>query len=301
MKKIFSVILSFVFLGAMLIYFNLRTAKDVFLQSPVSEWYASYFRNEKLFDADHVISSLDNGMKIVLNRHDRCVCYLTRVTGRWDSNETAAINSIVRPGFTVVEVGANFGVHTLRMADLVGSKGAVHTFEANPNVSKYLKQSIALNDLQTRVNVYEKAAGDRAEDVYLTYGVANIGGGHLVSNEEGTIPVKMVTLDDELGSPKIDLLKIDAEGCEAKIIDGAKDIIAASPDMILMMEWCPGHLKNQGSNPKEFLEKLKNLGFKAWRIGKHKNHQANLIKVTYGEILNTEYCDLVFSRSNNVL
>ena len=170
-----------------------------YLRSTMISLYVEPFRDGPPIDANHLVSYLDNGMPIIVNKQDRCVCWSIRFRGHWDSNEMAAIQKLVKPGFVVVEAGANFGVHTLPMAHLVGEKGHVYAFEANHHVSKYLKQSIFdLNHL-TNVTLYEKGLGDQNKSLYLNFGLSNIGGGALANEDSGgSVKTEIVRLDQVL-------------------------------------------------------------------------------------------------------
>lgn len=257
MKKKISIILAIsIFLIVFILVFHsniIMALKNVFIHNCINSalctnLYTKILRNEKKFDADHVITYLDNGMPIIVNKDDRCVCWFIRMTGHWDSNESRVIGQLVKKDFQIIEVGANFGVHTLRMAGLIGEKGKIFAFEANPYVSKNLKKSIEMNNLQKTIILYEKAAGDINGEAFINFGISNIGGGHLVATpNETSIKTRIVRIDDTLEVQKIDLLKIDAEGCEQRILNGAKKILQANPNIILMLEWGPDLLKKQGT------------------------------------------------------
>ncbi len=270
-----------------------------YVQSAIIRFYIEPFNDGASVDADHVISTMDNGMPIVVNKHDRCVCWSIRFRGLWDSSEMAVIKNLIKPGFKIIEAGANFGVHTLSMAKIVGENGHVYAFEANPHVSKYLKQSIFdLNHL-TNVTLYEKGLGDQAKSLFLNFGLANIGGGTLANEDSGTsVKTEIVRLDDALKDIKVDMLKMDTEGYEGKILEGAQDILKNNPDMIIMMEWSQDALRAQGSDPKSILENLASHGFdKIWKIGERRSkEEGTLFPLTMEEVLNIPYCDLVLSR-----
>lgn len=261
--------------------------------------YCETFRDGKEVDADHLISTLDNGMPIVVNGHDKCVCLFIRSVGYWDSNETSFIKNFIKPGMKIVEVGANFGVHALRMAELVGSKGHIDTFEANPHVSKYLRMSIALNHLESLVTLHDAAAGNKAGEIHPTYGLSNIGAGHLVNDaNKHTVTTKMVRLDDILANQKVDLLKMDAEGSEGKIIEGAKKLIEDNPNLIIMMEWAQSHLRWQGTSPTTLINYFKDSGFKVWKIATHNSSKGALHPLTYEALAALMEGDIVLARED---
>lgn len=300
MKKII-IFVSFVliFLGVSA-YMNMGEIKDAFIRSPFARLYVEHLRDGKSVDADHLVTYLDNGMPIVVNKHDQCVCWFVRLTGHWDSNETKVLKKIIKKDFKIIEVGANFGVHTLTMADLVGNEGKIHAFEANPHVSKYLKTSIEMNNLSKVITLHEKAAGDKAGEVHLQFGLENIGGGHLVkSDAEHSVATKMVRLDDELGIQNIDMLKIDAEGCEGKILAGAKNLLDKNASsIILMMEWDQNLLKAQNTSPEDVISILKSYGFKVWKVGKKRNNEPLLVPISCDELGKLLVGDIIASRQN---
>ena len=276
--------------------------KEAILYSSFVDIYLEHFRDGKCVDKDHLLTTIDNGMPIVVNRYDRCVCRFIRLFGCWDSKETAVVKMLVKPGMQVVEVGANFGVHTLRMASIIGKNGHIDAFEANPCVSKYLRMSIDLNHLESVVTLHEEAAGDLNCETHLTFGLSNIGGGYITNAScDNAVPTKMVRLDDVLRNKKVDLLKIDAEGSEGKIIDGAKNIIKNNPDIIFMMEWVQSHLLRQGTSPSNLVNFFKSLGFRVWKISKRSEDKKILVPLSYEELTALTVGDIIVSRKNILL
>lgn len=284
-------------LSAAVVFFN-RQVKDLILATSLPEIYCQYFRDVKNYDADHVVSKLENGMQIIINKHDRCVCRFIRVTGHWDVNELKVVNKIVQPGFTVVEVGGNFGCYALTMAGLVGEKGKIHTFEANPRVSKYLEESVKLNNLQNVITVHHKAASNKSYNGMMVYGIANIGGGYILDNTEAAkkvcetsdcVPIQAITLDSIFANEKVDMLKIDAEGAEPWIIEGASQMLKNNPNIILMMEWIASHMQRNGVDLKKFVAKLSECGFKFWAV----RPGGVLQKITEDDLFKGEPLDIV--------
>ncbi|USO01375.1 MAG: FkbM family methyltransferase [Alphaproteobacteria bacterium] len=275
--------------------------KDAILRSPFYEFYTTHFRDIKNIDDDHVLSYLDNGMKIVVNKHDRCVCYAIRALGYWDKTETNVIKALVKQGDTVVEVGANFGVHTLRFSELVGSSGKVYSFEANPRVAKYLRQSLDINNIQN-VDLRNAGIGDRDYDAQMIYESSNIGAGYILSSEEAfktckvkeCQPVRMTTLDKELVDLTVDFLKIDIEGYEPYLFKGAQKIIASNKNLTILMEWDLGHMKRGGGDVNVLVSYLKNQDFKAWILVRG----IGMKKINLEDLRHVPACDVVLSRKD---
>jgi len=284
---------------------NLSTIKNLFITSQAAEFYVRTFRDGALIDQDHLVAKLHNGMSIIVNKYDRCVCWFVRLVGYWDSSETKAIGHLIKKGATVVEVGSNFGAHTLYMGDLVGAHGKVFAFEANPNVSKYLKQSVTMNKLDDRVQVFDMALSNKAYNGFMSYGVDNIGGGFILPESAETTakcqdnsctPIQVGVLDEVLRDQKVDVLKMDVEGAEFWVLEGAKHVLA-NPDLTLIMEWSTDHLRRNKVDIKAFVDLLKHDNFQVWAITRN----GKLQPIDYASLESNASLDLVFSRNPNML
>lgn len=105
--------------------------------------------------------------------------------------------------------------------------------------------------------------------------------------------VASTTLDYDLKNLKnIDILRMDAEGSELAIINGAEKLIDASPNLKLIMEWNTSMLSRFGAVEK-LLNHLENKGFKFYLI----NQDSTLLEKTKVEMLKLPACDVVFSRT----
>jgi FkbM family methyltransferase len=127
----------------------------------------------------------------------------------------------------IVDLGANIGAATLSWASQ-SSKITVHAYEPNPATNQTLRQNIEANNLSARVTIYNDAVGREVGEIKLWGGMPNLlttSYGEAPSASNGTaIKVPMVDLNEVLrrvGGEKISLLKIDTEGAEADILEGA--------------------------------------------------------------------------------
>src|SRR5258708_33505318 len=123
---------------------------------------------------------------------------------------------------TVVEVGANVGMLTVPLARLAGPGGKVIAFEPQRIVYQMLCGNVALNAL-SNVIAHNSAAGRAAGSITVPpvdYGnMGNFGGVSLGGSAEGET-VALVTID-QLGLAKCDFMKIDVEGMELDVLEGA--------------------------------------------------------------------------------
>lgn len=191
------------------------------------------------------------------------LCYHNPLGYRID--EEVFFRTYLRAGDTVIDVGANIGLLTLTAAYSVGRNGRVYTFEALPEMYKYLISNIKLNDF-SNVAPYN-------------YGVGNFDGEVLFSSDheddttnevasEGNIKVKMVTLDTLLDNnvKSIHLLKIDVEGYEKFVLQGARRML--SKTQCIFFEVYEPNFNKYHYSTSDLFEILVNAGFEIHEITK---------------------------------
>jgi FkbM family methyltransferase len=157
--------------------------------------------------------------------------YITRsleVYGEYGAAEWALLAQMVKPGMTVVEVGANIGTHSVPLARNC-FPGPLYLFEPQQRVFQVLCANLALNDIKNAV-AYPEAGSDEPGFVVvppLDYGAAfNFGGVSVLPNEPGTRGLRVrATPLDSLNLAACHVLKIDVEGFEAQVLRGAAQTI----------------------------------------------------------------------------
>ena len=158
--------------------------------------------------------------------------WLIYMKGCYDFGITRLLPRLLRPGSYAVDVGANMGAYTLLMAECVGPKGRVASFEPNPEVFKRLLYNLDLNQLSSRVDANPIALSSTAgtAKLYLpsvecrNRAVASMRAYSEVHDQ--AIEVDMDVLDHALHSwPRLDFLKVDAEGHDAAVLKGSSEMI----------------------------------------------------------------------------
>jgi FkbM family methyltransferase len=126
------------------------------------------------------------------------------------------------PGWTVVDAGANSGVFAVRAARL-GAR--VLAFEPNPDCCRWLRRSTVANGLESSVSVFECALGSHAETGSLDVSQGTLGARVRAGAATGNFPmISIRRLDDVIGQldvERVDLLKLDVEGHELEVLEGA--------------------------------------------------------------------------------
>lgn len=162
-----------------------------------------------------------------------------RARYRDESAELAAIRPSVRPDETICDIGANKGSYLYWMSRWA-PRGRVVAFEPQERLAAYLREACAALRMDN-VEVEAKAVG--AEAGTLTLHVPGDGdspGASLSSQVAAReqcrpVPVPVVSLDGYFeGEGRIGVLKIDVEGAEAKVLEGARRILATHSPLIVM-------------------------------------------------------------------
>jgi FkbM family methyltransferase len=152
--------------------------------------------------------------------------------------------TLCQPGTGVLDVGAHVGYFSLLFSVKVGERGRVYTIEPNPGNLMKIRAMVEANQLRN-ITVFPFAASDAAGEVqFITESTGQMG--HILdaaSSKErsGVVTVQSVRIDDldrQHGFGKIDLIKMDIEGAEAKALEGMKDLIGRSKPIIIC-EWHP--------------------------------------------------------------
>ncbi len=147
----------------------------------------------------------------------------------------------LRRGSTVVDVGANIGWFALLARTLVGSEGRVIAIEPDPAGFDLLSESVRLNGFDN-VHLLRKVATDKKGTETLN--LSRVPGQHSLTRKLGglTLQVEADTLDNiatSLGLQQVDLLKLDVEGGERRVLQGAKGLMANSRIRQMYLEWNP--------------------------------------------------------------
>ena len=170
--------------------------------------------------------------------------------------DTAFIRRYLRPGDTVVDVGANVGSITLSAATLVGPGGEVLSIEAHPRTFQFLKQNIALNRCGN-VTAVHTAVGDKPGTVRFTDRMCD--DQNAVSTAGGGIEVPVQRLDDLVSFERVNLLKIDVEGFELFVLRGAAEVLKRTD--CVFFESCADHYAKFGYGVGDVVDLLESAGF----------------------------------------
>jgi FkbM family methyltransferase len=165
--------------------------------------------------------------------------------------EAGLVLKLLKPGFHVVDVGANIGYYVLLFRKGIGPDGKVVAIEPSPENLPELLLNVERNSLDKNVEIIEAAVGATTGSVGLQRGI-NSG---LTSDNHAAYVVRLDTLDNLIRG-RVDFIKIDVEGFESFVLKGATRIISECRP-ILFVEIHPVEMQPQGISPINVVRQLR--------------------------------------------
>lgn len=194
---------------------------------------------------------------------------LDRVLALWlfkyralEDAETRLFTSMVKPGWTVVDVGANLGYYTVLAGKLVGETGKVVAFEPDEENFAMLSKNVAANGLKNAQCV-RAAVADKNGMVSLYISEAHSGDHRIYATGERRKRVEVRTVSlDEFFKPgeRVDFIKMDIQGAEPLALAGMQRVLRDNAHAVLFCEFSPEDLQTAGVSPHLFLEHIRNAG-----------------------------------------
>jgi FkbM family methyltransferase len=190
-------------------------------------------------DQDYILAEIGDGLRFWINPRDHYVSQGMRA-GMWERGETAFVKRTLKAGMHAVDIGANLGWFTVHMAKLVGADGSVVAFEPRRDLHRQLPLTVLENGL-TNVTVHQLALGEKNGEGLLRWDKRddNPGSTHLaprdVDDDDDRFVFQrsdVVTLDSIVTHP-IDFIKIDVEGAEKLVFDGANRVFSHDRPVML--------------------------------------------------------------------
>jgi len=181
-----------------------------------------------------------------------------------------AIRPFLAEDAICVDVGANIGLYSLAFAWLA-PRGHVYAFEPSPGTFDHLRQNVEENQLGN-VEAFQLALGDQAEGTvhfhefdFFTAGSFAVDDDSFLTSEalgSNYFEAPATTLDAfvaEHGIDRIDLVKIDVEGAELSVLDGAKETLSAMQPKVVLEFNSFGFTLHQGILPQSALARIRDL------------------------------------------
>jgi len=184
--------------------------------------------NEYALNEERVVKRDDTTFSLQLHDYMQWHVFARQPDMSWKIALDKLSNSSV-----ILDVGANCGAFSLKLGQAAIKKGvqnyAIYAFEPNPLVCGFFNKNLSLNpSLQSFVKLQSIGIGRKSETLPMVFSNTNTGGGKIVERQEGQVLVSVQTLDSFVEANQlknIAFIKIDVEGFEPFVIEGAKETI----------------------------------------------------------------------------
>jgi FkbM family methyltransferase len=196
------------------------------------------------------------------NPHDLYIGKSIERYGEFGEHELDVMRAVAPAGGVVFDVGANIGTHAVAMARHVGSNGMVFAFEPQRVVHGILGTNATLNALNWIHPVHAAVGAQPGTILIPDFVYENEGnyGAIALSPVERGWPVRVTTLDEYRWVPRCDLVKIDVEGMEPQVLDGARGFIAQFRPVLFVEN-------DRASTSEAVLSRLLDAGYRVyWHI-----------------------------------
>jgi FkbM family methyltransferase len=251
-----------------------------------------------------VLTTTVYGQRLFVDARDLSLSPGLILDGCWEANVTRALISLVKPGMTVVEIGANVGYFTTLLGHLVGGQGCIRAFEANPAVFGLLTENIDINGMVPYVRAEWMLICDSCGEREINLLERHHGSGSMLAfgdeflamyhDKKTTVAVPATTLDEywQGEARAIDLVKMDAEGSEPMIVDGMRGILA-QPHLTVVCEFVKPFFAGCEPSAEGFLDAILAYGFALHKI----TDSGDIAPVSSHEVLaGADSAELVFRK-----
>ena len=234
----------------------------------VGKVYFSVYR--KLNPSDIVATEIQ-GLKIYAETMSGLGVNLG-VRGTYEEETTKLFLVQVREGMTVLDIGANIGYYSLLAGRQVGEKGKVFAFEPWHANFSLLQRNIEANGFKNIIPV-AKAVLNRCGRQRLFLAADPSEHSLCEGNDKESVEIDVTTVDEFVREQNIsvDLIKMDVEGSEMRVLEGMTETINKNPDLKIITEFSIRNLERDGCFPEAFLRKLVSLGFELYAFYEKKH------------------------------
>ncbi|MBC8512316.1 MAG: FkbM family methyltransferase [Dehalococcoidia bacterium] len=199
------------------------------------------------------------------------------VTGLWERNTVAVVKRLLKPGWTVLDIGAHVGYYSTLFAGIVGETGRVFAFEPHPKTYETLCQNVvrfnnivlvqkSVTDKEGKATLYSPALYSGSSSLSNAYAQSieesYVSGGPSVQHVDA-YTVDTVAMDsflEDAGVSRVDFIKLDVEGTEVSALRGMRNTLS-SEKLALVVEFSPIALRAAAIDPRELWDFLRGHGF----------------------------------------
>jgi FkbM family methyltransferase len=203
-------------------------------------------------------------------------------TGNFEDSERRFIQGFLKPGMTVLDIGAHHGFYTMLAAKIVGPTGRVMSFEPSHRERERLSVHLRLNRILDRVSVFPAALGrETAESTLYVVVGRDTGCNSLrppaVTEPTQKVQVPVTSLDTFIAQQnvaRVDFIKMDVEGGELGVLEGAEELLGKLPRPLILAELADSRTLPWGYNASAIYDSLVAKSYRWFAITREGKLQA---------------------------
>jgi len=213
--------------------------------------------------------------KINFIKNDNALTTYAKTNNKiWEDWLEKYIKESYQPNTNMIDIGANIGTTSLTMSRYISSGSHIYSFE--PVYYKILEMNIKQNNLENKIIPYSVGLSDKTDilkggfidfSIEANYGFTTLD--NLKNTHENDTDIIILNTLDSFNIQNVSFIKLDVEGSERKVLDGAINTIINNRPTILLEIWCTSeksrkkHLKDSSEIKKQFdvFDFLFNLGY----------------------------------------
>jgi FkbM family methyltransferase len=241
----------------------------------------SVLQSQTVYLGDHrALTYLATGQKIFVDTRSIDIGTHLMLGGSWEPNYTTAFQKLLAPGAVVLDIGANHGFYSLTSVPHILPDGHIYAFEPSRSFYDLMCRSVSVNGYDSWITIENAALGEEPGEVDLVFDPNWSGGANIANQALPILPAQSkfkfesekvrCLVGDEFFKErpeKVDAIKMDVEGAEGIVLAGMSGLVDRSPQVKIMMEFCPAMLNRFPRNAEFVAEFFSQRGFHCWKIG----------------------------------
>jgi len=185
--------------------------------------------------------------------------------GTRDKWEIYHLRRLLTRGAVILDAGANFGYYSLILAHFLQRNCTIYAFEPTPSTYQRLSLNIDLNGMGDVIQARRLGLSDHSGEASFVEQAGNTGATRLVEGHG----VQVVSLDSFARAnnlERVDLIKIDVEGMERSVLQGARELIGSTPAPMILIEVHPHTLHRAGTSADDLINDIRAMGLDIYEL-----------------------------------